>query len=175
MKEERILKFLKEKAEPVSINEIAINTGMTRGSVELMLAKLEEAGKVARAGNSRYSMWCLNENFVSSVAEDYNRVKAAFNDGVANSKGAVEELEARVINAEAKIDKMHIDMIATMGVFVAIFALIINTAQRANELSQADLKMCVLIKGLFFSTFITVIAIACLLALIKWFFGFKKK
>ncbi len=175
MKDAKILKYLEEKAEPVSINEIALNTDMSRGSVELMLAKLKEAGKVDRVGNSRYSMWCLTENIESNAEEDYKRVKAAFNDGVANSKGAVEELEARVINAEAKVDKMHIDMIATMGVFVAIFALIINTAQRVNELSQADLNASALVKGLFLSTFITVIAIACLLALIKWFFGFKKK
>ena len=56
--EDKIVEYLKEKREPISINELSESLNISRTSVTRQIRLLQEKGVVDRVGNARYSI-CL--------------------------------------------------------------------------------------------------------------------
>ena len=102
-------------------------------------------------------------------------LKSIFNDNIADSKGASEELENKISEVEEKINKIYLNIIAIMGIFVTVFSLVISNAQRIYDASQCNYNIYDFIKGILVSNISTVVVIFFLLLFIKLFFGVKKE
>lgn len=98
--EDKIVEYLKDKREPISINELSESLNITRTSVTRQIRLLQEKGVVDRVGNARYSMWCLSEDNGGITHGELANLKSIFNDNIADSKGASEELENKISEVE---------------------------------------------------------------------------
>lgn len=173
--EDKIVEYLKEKREPISLSELSESLNYTRASVARQIRLLQEKGIVDRVGNERYSMWCLSENNGGITHGELAKLKSIFNDNIADSKGASEELENKIFEVEDKINKIYLHIISIMGIFVTVFSLVISNAQRIYDASQCNYNICDLIKGILVSNISTVVVIFFLMLFIKLFFGVKKE
>lgn len=173
--QEKIIEYLKEKGNPISIKELAEYLGTTQRSTTIIIRDLQEKGIVAKVGSARYSMWCLSENNGGITNDELINIKSVFNDNIANSKGASEELQCKIDEVEDKINKIYINLISIMGIFVTVFSLIVSNAQRIYDVSQIGFNSSDLIKSVLVSNVSTVAVIFFLLLFIKCFFGVKKK
>ena len=120
-------------------------------------------------------MWCLSEDNGGITHGELANLKSIFNDNIADSKGASEELENKMSEVEEKINKIYLNIIAIMGIFVTVFSLVISNAQRIYDASQCNYNICDFIKGILVSNISTVVVIFFLLLFIKLFFGVKKE
>ena len=173
--EDKIVEYLKEKREPISLSELSESLNYTRASVARQIRLLQEKGIVDRVGNERYSMWCLSEDNGGITLGEMANLKSIFNDNIADSKGASEELENKIFEVEDKINKIYLHIIEIMGIFVTVFSLVISNAQRIYDASQCNYNICDLIKGILVSNISTVVVIFFLMLFIKLFFGVKKE
>ena len=173
--EDKIVEYLKEKREPISLSELSESFNYTRTSVARQIRLLQEKGIVDRVGNERYSMWCLSEDNGGITLGEMANLKSIFNDNIADSKGASEELENKISEVEDKINQIYLHIISIMGIFVTVFSLVISNAQRIYDASQCNYNICDFIKGILVSNISTVVVIFFLLLFIKLFFGVKKE
>lgn len=173
--QDRIVDYLKERQEPVSMRELSECLNISQKTVTVQIRQLQDRGIVDRVGNARYSMWCLHENNGSITHEELSNLNTAINDNIANSKGASEELEIKIREVEDKTNKIYLNIIAMMGIFVSVFSLVISNAQRVYDASQSDYNICDFIKGVWVSNISTVVVIFFLLLFIKIFFGVRKE
>ena len=173
--EEKIEACFRKHQEPLSRKEIAEELGVTERSVARSLSNLADKGIISKIGSSRYSVWCLSENTGEITCDEFSNLRTLLNDNVADAKGASEKLEEKVCEVEDKINKVYLDLIAIMGMFVAVFSLVVNNAERAYDIAQSELKLSEIIEGIVVSNVSTIVAVAALLWLIKHFFGVKKK
>ena len=173
--EDKIVEYLKEKREPISLSELSESLNYTRASVARQIRLLQEKGIVDRVGNERYSMWCLSEDNGGITLGEMANLKSIFNDNIADSKGASEELENKISEVEDKINQIYLHIISIMGIFVTVFSLVISNAQRIYDASQCNYNICDLIKGILVSNISTVVVILFLMLFIKLFFGVKKE
>lgn len=172
---QEIINYFREKREPVSLKEISNDLNISQHTVYSKIRVLKSRGIVSNVGNDRYSMWILNEDNGLANISDSEKLNAIFNDKIANTKGASEELENKVKEVKEKIDAIQINMISIMGVLVAVFSLVISNAQRIYDISQYNYNIRDLIKGIIISNISTIIVIFFLLLFIHIFLGVKKR
>lgn len=172
--EDKIVEYLKEKREPISIRELSEYFNISQKSVIMQISLLQEKGIVDKVGNERYSMWCLSEDNGGVTVGELENLKSIFNNNIADSKGASEELENKIMEVEDKINKIYLNIIAIMGIFVTVFSLVISNAQRVYDVSQSGYSNHDFVIGILVSNISTVIVIFFLMFFIKLFFGVKK-
>jgi len=173
--EEKVEACFRKHQEPLSRREIAEELGVTERSVMRSLSNLADKGIISQIGSSRYSVWCLTENNGGITADEFSNLRTLLNDNVADAKGASEKLEEKVREVEDKINKVYLDLIAIMGIFVAVFSLVVSNAGRVCDIAQSELKMSEVIVGIVVSNGSTIVVVASLLWLMKCFLGIKKK
>lgn len=154
---EKVFEIITSSDSPIPISKIAEDTRMSMASVSRIVANLISDGKVDKVGDGK-------SNYYQSHDSKRTPEEKSLNDKYAQLDAALTE---KVERAEKETQHLYVNMISIMGVFVAIFSLIvINTNAIVGKLSQDESIGCTFLKLL-------VLNIPVLLCIIALLFGIR--
>lgn len=128
--EEKILKLMEIYDRPVTATEITKEFDTSRKYVYDGLAGLLEKGKIVKVPdkNNKYTYYALNTNsnhYENALSQKY----ISLTEGLEEK---YKKIEIRNEELEKRINSLYANILTLMGIFVALFALIVVNVQAIN-------------------------------------------
>lgn len=133
---EKIIEYLKDNDKATQV-ELSENLQIQRSTVARVLRDLMEENTVERVGTNRNLYYILKEGM---TAEQYDNISSEIKKRVILVEESMENVKEQVDNANQNINKIYIDIISLMSVFVAIIALIITNADIVLKITESNIK-----------------------------------
>ncbi len=164
-----LFKVIVESNEPLNLSELCDITGLEKSKIIQLLNDLikEKKIKTVEAYQRKYY---IPEN-EGMTCDEFNKAKTVIIEKLAYSKARYENLNEKIDDVDRKIGSFYTSIISILGVFVAVFSLIITNAKSVFDISQQGISMTKICIPIIISNFSTLIVIGALLFMIKIFIG----
>lgn len=133
---EKIIDYLKENEKATQL-ELRNNLSISQAIVSDILKRLIDENIVERVPTNRNTYYILKEGL---TAEKYDNLSSEIKKRVILVEESMENVKEQVDNANQNINKIYIDIISLMSVFVAIIALIITNADIVLKITESNIK-----------------------------------
>lgn len=170
--EDQILELLKTTTTPLSESEISAKLEIKATEAVQTIKKLEQDKLIIEVGSNikdenRKRRYYIAVTKAVTTHADLVTMNTTIATYSADSKDLFAELSEKVSRAEEQFSKIYINIISILGVFVAIFSLIIvNTSVISNFHAKCQGDLLVTLGAVNLSL---IIALTCLLLLINLF------
>lgn len=176
--EESVLDLLEKSADPMNINEISQALGISIRTTHHCIQKLLQDEKIIEVGlklddiNRKRQYYTIIQK-ERTTWNDLEQMSLSIANTKVGSKELYFNLQDKVEAIEENINKLYINIIAILGVFVAIFSIIIvNTSVLVNATTIGNVD---LLKKIGIVNGSLVITITALLLLIKYLIIMPRK
>jgi predicted transcriptional regulator len=173
-----ILEWVKEANRPVSAKEISDALNITRASTIRALSILQKEGKViSSSGNETFKGGVRQVSFytVATTEDAINKVKQIEVNIAAEQQEKINMMETRLKEVEEKEKKFYSEIVSIMGVFVAIFALIITNVEILQESIVSKMSTCELAEKIIIIDGSMILSIMILLLMVRWIINTPEK
>ena len=171
--ERTILQAITVYNRPVTAQEIAYELNISLHTVNSLFRKLVEKGNLVKYSTSN------NRSTYYAVANSKEAIDQALSQKYVDMIAPLEKKFDEIKEAQEKLDVqlqgVYAQIITLMGIFVAVFALVIVNVNAIGEFTRSITDICELCKALAILNIPLVISLAALMLFIKLFIKPPKK
>lgn len=171
--DEKIFQYMNTLSRPITRKEISEGLGISLANVYHSfdcLLQQEKISQIAssdtlKSGNKRAQKYYVVGQANNEQTKDLNKTYVSF---LNDAQEAIENMDKKVNNVEGQTKNIYLNLISIMGVFVAIFSLIVVNTSFLSGVITKDIDMAEAIKKLFLLNMPLVASIIILLLAVRW-------